>query len=109
MTAVSIKGPEEFKAFYDRMRARFSGIRLTCNRVIAEGDRVCACLSVRMRHLSHGLGMEATGKAVRTTGISLVRSEKAGPLRGSLAELRHVGRRAADSRSKAIRFFMGAT
>ena len=67
------RGPEEFKPFFDRMRASFSDIRVTSEHAIAEGDVVCLRWSVSMRHTGDGMGMPATDKEVSITGMSLVR------------------------------------
>ena len=69
----SAKGPAEFKLFFDRMRAAFSDIHVTCHETIAESDLVCLRWSVTMRHTGDGLGMKATGKQLQSTGFSMVR------------------------------------
>ena len=69
----SSKGPEEFKPFFDRMHAAFSGIHVTPHEIISEGDLVCLRWSVKMRHTGDGLGMPATGKQLQASGMSMVR------------------------------------
>ncbi len=67
------KGPEGFYAFYDRMHAAFSDIHITIESTLAEGDDVCLRWSCTLRHSGDGLGLPATGKVVKTTGISIIR------------------------------------
>src|SRR5260370_40030557 len=69
----SAKGPAKLKPFFDRMRAAFSDIHVTCHETIAEGDLVCLRWSVTMPHTGDGLGMKATGKQLQSTGLSMVR------------------------------------
>ena len=71
--ATSLKGPEEFKKFFDLMRSAFSEIQVTPEETISEGELVCLRWSVKMRHTGDGLGMPATGRNLTTTGISVVR------------------------------------
>jgi steroid delta-isomerase-like uncharacterized protein len=66
-------GPEGFKPFYDSMHVTFSNFRVTPRESVTEGDMTCLRWSVIMRHSGEGLGMPASGKEVRATGISLVR------------------------------------
>jgi len=69
----SLKGPEEFKKYFDLMRSAFSEIQVTPEEVISEGALVCLRWSVKMRHTGDGLGMPATGRNLQTTGVSIVR------------------------------------
>jgi steroid delta-isomerase-like uncharacterized protein len=69
----TVKGPEGFYGFFDRMHAAFSGIHITVLDTIAEGDQVCARWSCSMKHTGDGLGVPATGKPLVTTGISIAR------------------------------------
>ena len=69
----SIKGPEEFKKYFDLMRSAFSEIKVTPEEAISEGAMVCLRWSVKMRHTGDGLGMPATSRILQTTGISIVR------------------------------------
>jgi len=71
--STSLKGPEEFKKYFDLMRSAFSEIKVTPEEAISEGAMVCLRWSVKMRHTGDGLGMPATGRNVQMTGISIVR------------------------------------
>ena len=67
------KGPEGFYPFFDRLQAACSDMRINIEQTIVEGDLVCVRWSCTMRHTGDGLGMPATGKAIATTGISIIR------------------------------------
>jgi predicted ester cyclase len=67
------KGPEGFHAFFDRMHAAFSDIRITVRDTIAEGDQVCIRWYCSVKHTGDGLDMAATNKVLHTTGISIAR------------------------------------
>ena len=69
----TVKGPEGFYEFFDRMRASFSNIRVSIDQAIAEDDTVCLRWSCTMTHSGSGLGFPATNKNLQTTGISIVR------------------------------------
>jgi steroid delta-isomerase-like uncharacterized protein len=69
----AIQGPEEFKLFYDRMRAAFSDMRVTPHHGFSAGGYACLRWSVTMRHTGDNLGIPATGKAGETTGMCIVR------------------------------------
>lgn len=68
-----VKGPEEFKPFYDRIQSAFSESHMEVMDTIAEGDTVCARWQVTMRHTGDSLGLPATGKQVKISGISVIR------------------------------------
>ena len=69
------KGPEGFYPFFDRLQAACSNIRVNVEQTIVENDLVCVRWSCTMRHTGDGLGLPATGKPLKTTGISIVRVE----------------------------------
>jgi ketosteroid isomerase-like protein len=62
----TIRGPEEFAAFYDNLQSQFSDFRITPSTVLAEGDLVSLRWSVSSRH-------KASGREVSLCGISIVR------------------------------------
>jgi predicted SnoaL-like aldol condensation-catalyzing enzyme len=62
------RGPEEFKLFYDALRAQLTHVRITLLDVIAEGDMVCQRWSSTATEAS-------TGKRVEVTGMSFLRFE----------------------------------
>lgn len=62
------RGPEEFKLFYDTLRAQLSDVRVTPLETISEGDVVCTRWSSTATHSS-------SGKRIEVTGMSLLRFE----------------------------------
>lgn len=66
-------GPEGFYEFFDRLNAAFSEFQVTVHDTFAEGDRECVRWSCSCKHTGDALGMPATHKTVRVTGISIVR------------------------------------
>jgi steroid delta-isomerase-like uncharacterized protein len=68
-----LRGPQEFQAFVERLRGAFPDIHVTIEDAFEAGDKVAARWSATMTHRGDHLGLPATGKAVRITGISLVR------------------------------------
>lgn len=69
---VTIRGPHEFQAFVEKLRGAFPDIRVTIEDAFASGDKVAARWSATMTHGGDHLGIAATGKPVRITGISIV-------------------------------------
>ena len=61
-----IRGPAEFEAFYDRLRAQFSDFRILPVIVLAEGDLACIHWNATFKHT-------ATGKPAHITGTSIAR------------------------------------
>jgi steroid delta-isomerase-like uncharacterized protein len=70
---ITVHGPAGFYAFFDRMSAAFSAIRVTIEETIADGDKVCVRWSCALKHTGYGLGMPPSGKTLQTTGITIVR------------------------------------
>src|SRR5277367_134314 len=62
------RGPEEFKHFYDGLRAQLSDVRITPLETISEGDMVCVRWSSTAKH-------SGSGKPLQVTGISILRFE----------------------------------
>jgi steroid delta-isomerase-like uncharacterized protein len=68
-----IRGPNEFLHFVRQIRGAFPDIRLVVEDIFAAQDKVVVRWSATMTHTGKGLGIPATGKSVRSTGISIVR------------------------------------
>ncbi len=68
-----IRGPKEFEAFAQKLRAAFPDIHVTIEDAFGDGDKVAARWSATMTHRGDGLGIPASGKRVCITGISIVR------------------------------------
>lgn len=69
----AIHGPEEFRVFYDRIRAAFSDIRVTPQHGVSAEGYVCMRWSLKARHTGDDLGLPATSKVVEATGMTIVR------------------------------------
>ncbi len=70
---VVIRGPHEFQAFVEKLRGAFPDIHVTIEDAFAAGDKAAARWSATMTHRGDHLGVPASGKQVRITGISLVK------------------------------------
>jgi len=68
-----VRGPEGFYPFFDRLCAAFSDLHVTVHDTIAQGDTVCVRWSCTMKHTGPELGFPPTGKALETTGITIMR------------------------------------
>ena len=68
-----LRGPVEFAAFAERIRGAFPDIKIVVEDAFGVGDKVVARWSGTMTHRGDHLGMPATGKKVRMTGISIAR------------------------------------
>jgi predicted ester cyclase len=69
----STLGPGAFYAFFDRMTAAFSGLKVTVEDTFAEGDKLCLRWSCSAKHTGPGLGAAPTHKEIYVTGISIMR------------------------------------
>ncbi len=61
-----IRGPAEFEAFYDRLRAQFSDFRISPVILVAEGDLACI-------HWNASFKQTSSDKPAHVTGTSIVR------------------------------------
>jgi steroid delta-isomerase-like uncharacterized protein len=68
-----IHGPAEFVLFVERIRSAFSDINISVEDAFGVEDRVVVRWSGTMRHSGDGLGVPASGKPVRITGITIAR------------------------------------
>jgi steroid delta-isomerase-like uncharacterized protein len=71
-----IHGPNEFAAFADRIRNAFPDTDIVVEDVFGTDDKVAVRWSAKMIHKGDGLGVPATGKEVRITGMSIARIVK---------------------------------
>jgi steroid delta-isomerase-like uncharacterized protein len=65
-------GPEGFKAIHRQFHSAFTGIHITIDDLIAEGDRVAIRWTCTMTHNGDGLGFPATGKQTSFPGSSFI-------------------------------------
>jgi predicted ester cyclase len=68
-----VRGLQAFHDFHDQFRGAFSGLYVSVDDVIAEGDRVVARCSVRGKHTGESLGFAATNAPIQFEGIAIVR------------------------------------
>ena len=68
-----IHGPVDFVPFVQRILSAFPDMKLTVEDCFGAGDKVVLRWSASMTHLGDGLGLPATGKPVRLTGITIAR------------------------------------
>jgi len=67
-----VKGREAFKDFHKLFCSAFSDIHVKVEDTVTEGDKTVARCVVTATHTGSGLGIAATGKSVRFTGMCLV-------------------------------------
>ena len=70
---VPVRGPAEFIPFTERLRGAFPDINIAIDDIFGSEDKVVVRWSASMTHKGDHLGMAATHKPVRLTGISIVR------------------------------------
>jgi steroid delta-isomerase-like uncharacterized protein len=73
--AGEIRGPEEFVKFVQEIRGAFPDIQVKVEDIFGAGDKVVMRWSGTMTHTGDALGIPATGKAVRSNGITIARIE----------------------------------
>ena len=66
-------GPAGFYPFFDRLSDSVSGMHVTVQHTIIEGDQLCARWLATGKHTGDGLGIPATGRSFRVTGITIFR------------------------------------
>lgn len=69
-------GPAGFKAFHSAYRDAFPDVQIQIDDIVAEGDTVAARWSGTATHRGGGLGVPATGRQVRFSGMVFVRVEQ---------------------------------
>jgi steroid delta-isomerase-like uncharacterized protein len=72
-SGAKIQSPEEFAAFAERIRNAFPDIQVTIEDLFGADDKVVVRWSTTMTHRGDALGIPATGKPVRITGITIAR------------------------------------
>jgi steroid delta-isomerase-like uncharacterized protein len=70
-----IRSPEEFASFVREIRGAFPDIKLAVEDILGAEDKVVIRWSAEMTHNGDSLGIPATGKPVRSRGISIARIE----------------------------------
>jgi steroid delta-isomerase-like uncharacterized protein len=70
---VEIHGPSDFIPFVQRIRGAFPDVKVTIEDAFGVRDKVVLRWSATMTHQGDHLGMPASGKPVRITGMTMVR------------------------------------
>jgi steroid delta-isomerase-like uncharacterized protein len=68
-----LRGPAEFVPFVERIRGAFPDINVVVEDAFGAKDKVVLRWSATMTHRGDHLGMPASGKHVRMTGITIAR------------------------------------
>lgn len=68
-----IRGPEAFAKFVNEIRGAFPDIQVKVEDVFAAGDKVVLRWSGVMTHTGDAPGLPASGRTVRTGGITIAR------------------------------------
>ena len=68
-----LPGPDAFRRFYRQFRSGFPDVRVTVDQVIAEGDMTALRFTAYGTHTGDGLGIKATGRPIRVSGMCMVR------------------------------------
>lgn len=66
-------GREGVKAFINMMKSSFSDLNYVTEDLVAEGDKVVSRYTVTSTHTGEFMGIPATGKQVKVTGIFIAR------------------------------------
>ena len=68
-----IHGPRDFAALFNRLHGAFPDIKFTVEDTFGADDKVVVRWSAVMTHTGDHLGMPATNRTVRVTGITIAR------------------------------------
>ncbi|MFZ3333775.1 MAG: ester cyclase [Candidatus Acidiferrales bacterium] len=79
---VEIHGPADFVALFNRLHGAFPDIKITVDDTIAADDKVVARWSAVMTHTGDHLGIPATNRPVRVTGITIAQIKDGKIIRG---------------------------
>lgn len=71
-----MRGPDGFKPFHTAFRDAFPDIVVTVDDVICEGNLAAARWTATGTHRGAGLGVPATGKPMRVTGMTWARFDE---------------------------------
>jgi steroid delta-isomerase-like uncharacterized protein len=68
-----IRGPEEFRVFYERLIGSFSDMKFIIEDTLDVNDKVVLRWTATMRHTGDKLGLRPSGKTIRITGVTIAR------------------------------------
>ena len=77
-----IHGPRDFVALFNRLHGAFPDIKITVEDTFGADDKVAVRWSADMTHTGDGLGLPATNKRVKITGITIAQIEHGKIVRG---------------------------
>jgi predicted ester cyclase len=66
-------GLSAFYAFFDRIMATFSEMRINVEDTIGEGEEICIRWTCTGKHTGDGLGVAPTSETIHITGISIMK------------------------------------
>ena len=72
---IEIHGPDDFVALFNRVHGAFPDMKITLEAVFGVDDKVVVHWSAEMTHTGNHLGIPATNKRVRISGITITRIE----------------------------------
>ncbi|HEY6251554.1 MAG TPA: ester cyclase [Candidatus Angelobacter sp.] len=68
-----VHGPAEFKTFFKNLRNAFPDLHITIEDTLAERDEVAVRILIEGTHKGDGLGIPATEKKFRVSGICVIK------------------------------------
>jgi len=68
-----LRGPAQFKPFYQTLKSALGGIRVDIERVVVQGDTCAVLCHVVARHVGDSLGAPATDRPVDFYGMTMAR------------------------------------
>jgi len=69
-----VRGPEGFKPFFRNLRGSFPDLHIRIEEIISEGEWAAVRVVLEGTHKGDGLGVPASGRRVRVSGIVLLRT-----------------------------------
>ena len=70
---IELKGPEGFKQLISMTHTAFPDVHVTVNEMVAEGDKVVSCFTLKGTFKGEMMGIAPTGKRIEITGAVIVR------------------------------------
>lgn len=67
-----VHGPAEFKHFFHNLRNAFPDLHITIEDTLGERDEVAVRILIEGTHKGDGLGIAATGRKMRVSGICII-------------------------------------
>jgi len=67
----STRGPEEFRAFYDSLKAGFPDLHFEIGDVFGDASQAAIRWTATMTHKGDFMGVKPTGRKVKISGISI--------------------------------------